>query len=712
MDHNMEKQINYLIADTLWSQISGKYTRGTVLSDRYSSDGDEAWKSELEKMDLKQNPEKAKEIAEYFIGMYQEMGEKILENPSFILDDQNPQENWEQLLSIESLKVRAIGDTIQQMAENEPSLKQDLQEYMENQIKDRIKEGNKALEIGYLFAKEPFSPEVRASKMNDFKIGEFQDSLLEPRVKKAIVELTGNSRLEGELEWKYNQESNSAVECLYIGEPEKPEYRLKEVVGEEVKRRELIEKERLRELRIKRNALEPDWFENVVKDDDSSEYGLCDTGYEKDYVEKYFDKEYLDKHEIVSEESIQTYFKDALNKLQDEEYEKDPKRFAERLIKMQLMEDDELISDPEDINIFEKEKNRLFHLAPNEKLMNTLVGMKAELYQKRGETEQTEKNTLESVDYKIQAFEELTKGSRAYELVEAGKDFSAYPLFEKGMQEYQSAQTERHQGNVKLISDAYTLTTQQLTPKERDDIADAVERKVSAFEEALGDLDRSEEEKQKKYMSNNPALHFKMLDGVKTYSEKYLEEQKKEQQEREQEQRLEEQFEHSVSEADLTENLSPLNVSLATKVNELTTSVKKGVFGGKKDNSREYDNMVQKLSDLFDSPIRKEPTLKQREDMNNAYEVCRNYAISHAGAKTAEGKRRLNLVKETMEILTEMNPDLQRKQASTGQNAKKISFRDLEHAEGRSRSSEDRREARRSPEANREKDAGRGRERR
>lgn len=58
----------------------------------------------------------------------------------------------------------------------------------------------------------------------------------------------------------------------------------------------------------------------------------------------------------VQPEMLQTYFRESLEKLQDEEYEKDPERYTERLIKMQLLETYDLVHNQEWTDAFEREK--------------------------------------------------------------------------------------------------------------------------------------------------------------------------------------------------------------------------------------------------------------------------------------------------------------------------------------------------------------------
>lgn len=632
MDYNMEIQLNHLIADTIWSQISGKFSRGEIFSHGSSSQNYAEWGHELKKMDFAQNPERAKVAADYFLSLYQKMGQKILDDPSFVLNNKDLDKNWEQLLSPEALAVRAIEDTIQQMVETEPSLKQNLQEYLEAQIREQIEKGNKALEIGYLFTKEPFSPENRAYKKYAFDCGEFSDELV-PQIKKAIVALTDEPDLEEDLQWTYHSKNNAAIGRLYIEEPNQTNYRLKKVIKEEIKKREIQEAD--------------------------------------------LDESYVDNTFIVEEKDIQDYFKYALNTLQEDEYEKDPALYAERLIKMQLLESHGLISDPAAIDAFEKEKQRIFHLSPNEKVLEALAEKKRELFQKRGEPKLEDQISIYSdydkveelgeIDHQILALERLTKGSREYELIEAEtKDWSAYPYFQKEMQEYQSAQTEEKQ-------------------KEKKEKIELFLRIMgTAFMKAFENLDFPERDDTKNYRLSTP-LRAQILDGIKNNLENLIEEKRQEQLQEQMLQENEQKFNRHISKEDLDDEISPLNVDLALTVNKLATSVRKGAFGEKKDNSREYDKMVQTLAVLLEDPTWKEPTLTQKENIERAYEVCQDYVVSHKNAKTAEGKNRLNLAKESLKILAEMNPELKERQKGATQNRERISFHDLENGAGRNR---------------------------
>ena len=923
MDKDLEARLNYLIANNIWKQIA-KVTeddRGVDLKEELDQKWKPLWDYEPKQMDLKQNPEQAKEVGDYFLSLYQKMGQKILDNPSFILTHDNLQENWNQLLSPESLTAKEISYTVRKMVEHEPALKQNLQEYMENQIKEQIQNGNKALELGYLFAQEAFSPENRAFMKEEYENGDFVRYDLHPSIVKAVRVLLHDPEID--LPDPDNSDAagkvHSRIGDLYIEEKGNPEYRLKTVLEEEQKRQELIQEEQNKqkilqeEQKIEQNKqrilqeeqkieqemqgwrgrrnvedlgfteelelpddnkdlfvpltsesiqtyfseslknlrdddykenpkqyieqlmkmqllesqglisdktmiatferekrrlfqLEPDmdlmeklmikkenlykalvektereeildyqigalnqltkgslvyeWMEysnrlllndgkeiwqhlqteqvqheriNMVSDmykcfDDSLSMepervmkildqarqqndifvevlGKLDRSdaekqkrYEEDKTvrfqvldgikhnaEKWLEEEANKNLTVpVTEKSLKTYFSESLKNLQDDDWKKDPERYAERLIKMQFLENQNFISDQNAKDAFENEKKRIFQLMPNEKLMEILAEKKAELYQKRGETEQNGKNTFEALDYQIEALEKLTRESTAYVLVEAGMDLSAYPLFEKGMQGYQSQQTEEvKKEKIKLLGDKRIVFS-----KQKPEVRNQAVRQVTAFVDLIGTLDQSEEDRQKTYFGQE-GLYGQILDGVKVNAENWL---KEKQQEKQQEKQLEQeqnererQFNRHVSEEELFGGISEQNENLKTVVDNLSKSVRKGIFGEKKENSREYDTMVEALDALLEDPIRKKPTPKQREDISQAYRLCQDYVALRTGAKTSEGKNRLNQANEAIKILEKMYPNVKKEKRAGTQNRQKISFQDLEHEAGHDR---------------------------
>lgn len=190
MDEGMKKRLDRMFADAIWSQNVGESEKGEVCW-RSAGVGDAfSWGEVFEQLDLKDHPENAKEVADYLIGQYQKMGEKILKDPSFVFHQDGSKENWDQFFSPEAVAVRAIDVMVHQMVEQEPSLQQNLQEYMEKQIKGQIENGNKTLEIGYVFAKEPFSPEIFAFNQKAYENNLFEYDYLRPHVFKAIVALS------------------------------------------------------------------------------------------------------------------------------------------------------------------------------------------------------------------------------------------------------------------------------------------------------------------------------------------------------------------------------------------------------------------------------------------------------------------------------------------------------------------------------------------
>lgn len=701
MDDTMKKHLDGMLADTIWNQIFEDW--GSVLESAKGS----SWESEMQELDLKQNPEKTKEVADYFLTLYQNMGQTILQDPGIVLGEKEWWKDWRQLLSPQALCVRAIGDTIQQMAEKEPSLKQDLQEYMEEQIKERIKKGDKELEIGYLFAKEPLSPEMRVFKKPDYESNYFPDQLKD-QIYDAVDYLIDGFRLENDYEFcwdcEYDSDAYKKIGELYIEEPEQAEYHLKEVIEEELENRlkeeqareeqqrkeELAEEERKRkeelaeeERRRKEELAEEEKRQEEKKkkrEEDLREMQLIDD-FEMDEPENT-----QEDAVIVTSGMMQTYFDESLKMLQEDAYEKDPSRYVERLIKMQILEDQNLISDPVSLDAFGKEKNRLFQLYPNEKLMDTLMEKKTELFHKRGAEEEAGTKNFEALDYQIHAIEQLAKDSVAYGLIEAGKGLPEDPLFRKGLQGYQAAQTERVQlEKIEFISEVYKCMekTGYLAdhPKRLIEIMDKAKEQGTILVNVLGNLDRSEE-KPEKYFADGE-LQLRILDGIKTGAEKYLEEGQQEKQREQEREEREQRLDVPVSEEDVYGEVSKRNVDLALLTNNLATSVRKGVFGGKKENSREYDNMVAALSSVLEDPVRESPTFEQKERMNQAYEACRKYVLGHTGAKTAEGKRRLEWAKEAVGLLTEMNPERKEKQQGSAHNRKQMSFRDLERENGR-----------------------------
>lgn len=649
MDKNMETRLNYLIANTIWNQVSDEEIQDEVLASLESSRMESPWGYELDQMDLKQNPEKAKEAADYFLSLYQKMGQTILDNPSFILNNENPEENWKQLLSPESLTARAIEETIRKMAEEDPSLKENLQMYLENQIKEQIQNGNKALEMGYLFAKEPFSPENRAFMKESYENTDFLDYNLLPSVRNAANALTNEP--DANPDWLNEPEAYSKIGRLYIEEPEKAEYQLKAVLEEEIKKQEAILKEQ-----------ESQKWKHMDEDlDFTEEPELPD--YNKDLFVS------------LTSETLQVYFAESLKKLQDDDYRNDPERYVERLMKMQLLESHDLISDKAMIEAFEQEKLRIFHLTPNMELMKQLDSEKEYFYQTLGQ----EEGRKEILNYQIDALNQMTKGSPAYEEIESRHNSPGSYFYEKGKQDWQALQTKQVQNEkINIISDMYRCFDGSMNsePERVMDILDKARKQSNDFVEVLGKLDRREEEKQKKY-EEDEKLRFQILDGIRYNAKNCLEEQAQNENER--------QFNRHVSEEELFGGISEHNENLKTVVDNLSKSVRKGIFGEKKENSREYDTMVEALDALLEDPIRKKPTPKQKEDIRQAYRLCQDYVTLRTGAKTSEGKKRLNQANEAIKILEEMYPNVKKEKRAGTQNRQKISFQDLEQESGRDR---------------------------
>ena len=472
MDKNMETRLNYLLANTIWNQISGEVDQDEALASLESSREDSPWNYEIEQMDLKQNPGKTKEAADYFLDLYQKMGQKILDNPSFVLNHDHPEENWKQLLSPESLTVRAIEDTVRKMAEAEPALKQNLQEYLENQIKEQIQNGNKALKIGYLFTKEPFSPENRAFMKEAYENTDFLDRDLLPSVRNAANFLTNEP--DANPDWIYEPDAYFKIGRLYIEEPEKAEYRLKTVLEQEIKKQDAIHEEQESKKR-KRIDEDLDFTEEPEEPD-----------YDKD------------RFIPLNSETIQNYFSESLKQLQDGDYKKDPERYIERLMKMQLLESQDLIPDDAMIEAFEQEKLRIFHLTPNTKLLKKLDGEKKYLYEKLGQEEESK----EGLNYQLDALEQLTKGSLAYEEIESHNSRPGNQFYEKGKQEWQALQTKQIQNEkINSISDVYKCFDGSMNgePERVMAILDKARKQSDAFVEVLGKLDRTETEKQNHY---------------------------------------------------------------------------------------------------------------------------------------------------------------------------------------------------------------------
>lgn len=712
MDDTMKKQLDGMLADTIWNQIFEEW--GSVLEAARGS----SWESEMQELDLKQNPEKTKEVADYFLTLYQNMGQTILQDPGIVLGEKEWWKDWRQLLSPQALCVKAIGDTIRQMAEREPSLKQDLQEYMEEQIKERIKKGDKELEIGYLFAKEPFSPEMRVFKKPDYESNYFPDQLKD-QIYDAVDHLIDGFRMKDDFDigWdcEYGSDAYKKIGELYIEEPEQAEYHLKEVIEEELENRlkeeqareerrrkeEQAEEERRRKEKLaeeERRRKEKPAEEEKKRREEQAEEERRKEEKKKKHEEDLREMQQIDDFEIDEPENtqedavivtsgmMQTYFEESLKNLQDDAYEKDPSRYVERLTKMQILEDQNLISDPASLDTFGKEKNRLFQLYPNEKLMDTLMEKKTELFHKRGAEEEAGTKNFEALDYQIHAIEQLVKDSVAYGLIEAGKGLPEDPLFRKGLQGYQAAQSENVQlAKIKFISDIHECLegTGYLIHHSKCliETMDKAKEQGTILVNVLGNLDRSEE-KTEKYFADGE-LQLRILDGIKTGAEKHLEEEKQEKQRVQEREEWEQRMDISVSEEDVYGEISERNVDLALLTNKLATSVRKGVFGGKKENSMEYDNMVTALAAILEDPVRESPTFEQKERMNEAYEACQKYVLSHTGAKTAEGKKRLDWAKEAAGLLREMNPELKEKQQGSVGNRKQMSFRDLERESGR-----------------------------
>lgn len=121
---------------------------------------------------------------------------------------------------------------------------------------------------------------------------------------------------------------------------------------------------------------------------------------------------------------------------------------------------------------------------------------------------------------------------------------------------------------------------------------------------------------------------------------------------------------------------------LSEVVTDMSLSVRKGIFGRVKANSRQYTNMVQSLYSLLENPISVDQTQKQKEDLNRAYELCQEYVRLRTGARTSEGKKRLGYAREAIRLLKRLDPKLEERQAANEPSRKQVSIRELEQEAG------------------------------